>query len=474
MAVVDGAVVGADGPPIPPRRRGGRRPTVTSAFGSGRREAHDASGFYRRFAPPSLSGDDIVAPAGPTDVIHHGDARSMVEVPTSSVALVVTSPPYFAGKEYEADLGRDGVPASYLEYLQLLRDVFCECARVLEPGGRLAVNVANLGRRPYRSLSSDVIAILQDDLGLLLRGEVVWVKGRAQTGSCAWGSFQSPANPVLRDVTERVVVAAKGRFDRAPGPRARREAGLPSEATITRDEFLEATTDVWELAPERASRVGHPAPFPVELPQRLIELYTYRGDVVLDPFMGSGTTAVAALRCGRRYIGYDTDRAYVRAARRRVAAEAGRAVEPRIKGGGTEAARRGGRRATEVAAVAVREAGFSDLEGPLSVRGTGVEVALSACDRRGRRWFFMVCGGFTTGRRGLARAETLWRTIGEAAVLHQVVPTVPLVVLTTEVPRQGPAAKALEAVTGRGRPLRAVVDLADREAPARLRHLARR
>src|SRR3546814_3061546 len=98
------------------------------------------------------------------------------------------------------------------------------------------------------------------------------------------------------------------RSDRAVKPSVRAARGLPAEPTTTADEFMDATLDVWELAPESATRVGHPAPFPVELPQRLIDLYTYRGDVVLDPFMGSGTTAVAAVRTGRHYLGYDTDR----------------------------------------------------------------------------------------------------------------------------------------------------------------------
>ncbi len=181
---------------------------------------------------------------------------------------------------------------------------------MLEPGGRIAVNVANLGRRPYRSLAGDVTEILQD-LGLLLRGEVIWWKGRAAGGSCAWGTFQRPSNPVLRDVTERIVIASKGRFDRALKPGQRLAAGLPSTGTISRDEFLEATTDLWEIAPESATRVGHPAPYPIELPKRLIELYTYESDAVLDPFMGSGTTAVAALRTNRHYIGFETDRSYV-------------------------------------------------------------------------------------------------------------------------------------------------------------------
>ena len=109
---------------------------------------------------------------------------------------------------------------------------------------------------------------------------------------------------MVRDITERVVIASKGRFDRAKGRPERERSGLPSESTIDADEFMAATLDVWDIPPESARRVGHPAPFPVELPQRLIELYTYRDDLVLDPFLGSGSTAVAAARTGRRWAGY--------------------------------------------------------------------------------------------------------------------------------------------------------------------------
>ncbi|MGH2730195.1 MAG: DNA-methyltransferase, partial [Actinomycetota bacterium] len=314
-----------------------RRPTSTSNFGVGRRESHDATAFYSRFTVPEISSDDTVA-VNPDDVldrIYSGDARHMPELADSSIALVVTSPPYFAGKEYEEALGHGTIPGSYVEYLEMLSDVFSECAAKLEPGGRIAVNVANLGRKPYRSLAADVTSILQDRLGLLLRGEIIWVKGKGASGSTAWGSFQSAANPVLRDLTERIVVASKGRFDRAKSRRARAQRGLPSEGSIFKEDFMEATTDVWDIPPESATRVGHPAPFPVELPQRLIELYTYRADVVLDPFMGSGSTAVAALRSERHFVGYDTDEDYVVAATRRVEEEratlaAARTIGPRV------------------------------------------------------------------------------------------------------------------------------------------------
>jgi site-specific DNA-methyltransferase (adenine-specific) len=299
-----------------------RRPaTVTSDFGSGRRESHDSSPFYDRFAAPHISDEDSVTSPVMLDRLFVGDAREIGndQVADDSVALVVTSPPYFAGKEYEADLASGQVPASYADYLTMLREVLAVCLRKLESGGRLAVNVANLGRKPYRSLSADVISILQDDLGMLLRGEVIWQKARGANGSCAWGSYRSPHNPVLRDVTERVVIASKGRFDRAIKRELRREKGLPHEPSITTEEFLEGTIDVWEIPTESASRVGHPAPFPVALPRRLIELYTYRGDLILDPFVGSGTSAVAAVETGRHYVGFDTEPSYIEIAEQRVA-----------------------------------------------------------------------------------------------------------------------------------------------------------
>ena len=304
--------------------------TRTRSFGTGNRESHDASAFYDRFVAPELSDDETVNSCAAADTLVCADARAMAGVDDNSVALVVTSPPYFAGKEYEEALGEGHVPGSYLEYLTMLRDVFAECRRVLEPGGRIAVNVANLGRKPYRSLAGDVTTILQDDLGLLLRGEIVWKKAKGAAGSCAFGSFQKASNPVLRDLTERVVVASKGRFGRAIEPKRRVAMGLPHVSTISKEEFLAATLDVWEIRPESARRVGHPAPFPVELPQRLIRLYTYLGDVVLDPFLGSGSTAVAAAQADRRYVGYDTDPEYIALAERRLADEADAEEAPSI------------------------------------------------------------------------------------------------------------------------------------------------
>jgi site-specific DNA-methyltransferase (adenine-specific) len=295
--------------------------TSTSAFGSGKRESHDSSRFYGRFPGPVISADASLQAPVALDRLFCQDARTItdLQVADASVALLVTSPPYFAGKEYEADPGRASVPRSYHEYLEMLGEVLERCLPKLEPGGRMAINVANLGRRPYRSLSADLIKILQDDLGMLLRGEIIWVKARGAGGSCAWGSFRSAANPVLRDLSERVIVASKGRFDRALSRAERARRGLPHVSTMSTEDFLESTLDIWEIPPESASRVGHPAPFPVALPRRVIELYTYQSDLVLDPFIGSGTTALAAAETGRHYVGFDLDPDYLKIAEERLA-----------------------------------------------------------------------------------------------------------------------------------------------------------
>ena len=475
-----------------PDPRGGRvrRATATARFGSSRRESHDATGFYERFVAPELSDDATVVRSKKKDVIYRHDARDMGVLESNSVALVVTSPPYFAGKEYERSLGQNGVPGTYFEYLDLLHAVFAECKRVLEPGGRIAVNIANLGRRPYRSLAGDVTEILQD-LGLLLRGEVVWWKGRAAGGSCAWGTFQRPSNPVLRDVTERIVIASKGRFDRALKPEQRLGAGLPSTATISRDEFLEATTDLWEMPPESATRVGHPAPFPVELPKRLIELYTYENDVVLDPFMGSGTTAVAALQTRRHFIGFDTDRSYVTRAKVRVAAERerlGRAEDPAsspfraylpaIRSGDETVnfpagAIREGRQAKDFARLLLQSCEFVDIRSDVKLSRMGIELSFLASDQTGDEWAFDVSGTFSSSRAGLRRTDTLWKTLAKAAVLHQGRRDLPLVLLTTDAPTPGTAGSAaLDALRHPGGPVFDLVELLESRDHERLRRYA--
>ena len=269
--------------------------TKTRSFGSSKREGHDSAEYYARrmMGRAEISKDRTVNTPTVTDQIFCRSSEDMHELPDSSVALMVTSPPYNVGKEYDEDL-------SIEEYFGLLESVFRETFRVLQPGGRACVNVANVGRKPYVPLASHV-NILMHEIGYFMRGEIIWVKARGASGSCAWGSWRSANNPTLRDVHEYVLVYSKGRFDRA----------LKGENTVGRDAFMRDTLSVWEIPPASARKVGHPAPFPVELPKRLIELYTYQDDLVLDPFCGAGSACAAAAELGRHYVGYDIEQSYV-------------------------------------------------------------------------------------------------------------------------------------------------------------------
>jgi len=251
-----------------------------------------------------------VCPEALTGRIVCGDSRTALrEVPEGCVGLVVTSPPYGVGKQYDDPvLAHDGL-------LELIRAVVVECYRVLEPGERIAINVANLWRKPWVPFSAHVAELLCE-LGFVLRGEIVWVKtSEAARSSCRWGSWASATNPCLRDTTERIVVASKGSLGRMPDKRTRKVLGLPWEDTILAEDFREWSVDCWRMRPAVATRVGHPAPFPVELPRRLIKFYTFRGDVVLDPFAGSGTSCVAAVQTDRRWLGIEQDPGYVELAR---------------------------------------------------------------------------------------------------------------------------------------------------------------
>ncbi len=236
------------------------------------------------------------------DHIFCTSAEAMTDLPDCCVHLMVTSPPYNVGKEYDDN-------RTLTEYLAFLERVWKETWRVLVPGGRMCINVANLGRKPYIPLHT-YIAGQAIRLGFLMRGEIIWNKAASASPSTAWGSWKSAANPTLRDVHEYILVFSKGSFKRQnPTQRA---------STITRDEFLEYNKSVWSCPAAPARKVGHPAPFPAELPRRLIQLYTFEGEVVLDPFMGSGQTAIAALKSGRHYVGYEIDKEYVALARERI------------------------------------------------------------------------------------------------------------------------------------------------------------
>src|SRR4030042_1297001 len=290
-----------------------RRRTSTSTFGISGRESHDSAPFYAsrlyQHQPQEEKGD-FIENTIPTEYLDHifcSSAADMSQLPDGCIHLMVTSPPYNVGKEYDEDM-------TLAEYLAFLNGVWAEVFRVLVPGGRACVNIANLGRKPYIPLHAWVIDHLLR-LGFLMRGEIIWNKAASSSPSTAWGSWKSATNPTLRDVHEYILVFSKGAFKRH-NPQQR-------ENTISREEFLEFTKSVWPFPAEPARKIGHPAPFPVELPTRLIQLYTFKGDVVLDPFMGSGQTAIAALKASRHYIGYELNPEYVNLANARIMKAAG-------------------------------------------------------------------------------------------------------------------------------------------------------
>jgi len=284
-----------------------RRGSKTSDFGVSKRESHDSSVFYDRRIYEEREIDEELpeiekeVPCEVLDKVLCQNSRDMHNIPDSSVHLMVTSPPYNVGKKYDLDL-------SSAEYVELLKDVFSEAYRVLVTGGRACVNVANLGRRPYLPVHKFVMDTMLS-LGFLMRGEVIWNKGAGTGVSTAWGSWRSPSNPVLRDAHEYILIFSKQKFSRK---------GIKKRPTISTHEFLDYTRSVWSFQPESAMQVGHPAPFPVELPYRCIQLYTYEGDTVLDPFCGVGTTAIAAIKTGRHYICLDNNPEYVEKARSRI------------------------------------------------------------------------------------------------------------------------------------------------------------
>jgi DNA modification methylase len=282
--------------------------TRTSAFGTPGRISHDASPFYagKLYSQmPQEQATDYVENLIPEKHLNQIFCKSseiMSELPDNSIHLMVTSPPYNVGKEYDRDI-------TLKEYLEFLGRVWREVHRVLVPGGRACINVANLGRKPYIPLHAYIIQQMLG-IGFLMRGEIIWAKGASASASTAWGSWRSPANPILRDVHEYILIFSKAGFSRK-NPAKRR-------ATISREEFLEFTKSVWTFPAVSANSVGHPAPFPDELPRRLIQLYTFEEDVVLDPFMGSGSAAIATLQGNRHYIGYEIEPEYVQLAEKRI------------------------------------------------------------------------------------------------------------------------------------------------------------
>lgn len=294
---------------IPMKSNSIKKGTRTSSFGVSKREGHDSSQFYnsklyegnhnkvkktKRPREQRIADKDI-------DRIFCKSSEKMDELPNNSIHLMITSPPYNVTKEYDDDL-------TLKEYLDLLKRVFKETYRKLVVGGRACINIANVGRKPYIPLNSYIIQFMLK-IGYLMRGEIIWNKSASSGTSTAWGSWQSAANPTLRDVHEYIMIFSKEDFSRKKEDK---------ENTIKKEEFLEYTKSIWSFQSVSAKKVGHPAPFPEELPYRLIQFYSFKSDVVLDPFCGAGSTCLAALKCGRHFVGYDIEQKYVELSNKRI------------------------------------------------------------------------------------------------------------------------------------------------------------
>lgn len=286
--------------------------TKSSPFGTNGRVNHDSSKFYDSKLYKELSINNKVSKETtpfPEELLNTtilGSAEDMSKIPDNSLHLMITSPPYNVSKEYDEDL-------SLSEYLAMLKKVFTETYRVLVNGGRACINVANLGRKPYIPLS-DHISRIMIEIGFNMRGEIIWNKAASASPSTAWGSWMSASNPILRDVHEYILIFSKGDYKRH-----REEAEIKNKKnTISKENFIEWTKSIWTFNAESAKKVGHPAPFPIDLPYRLIQLYSFELDIILDPFMGSGSTAIAALESDRKYIGFEVNKNYIELADERI------------------------------------------------------------------------------------------------------------------------------------------------------------
>ena len=233
------------------------------------------------------------------------------QIPDNYASLMITSPPYSVGILY--DNYNDNM--NYFEYLKWLKNVFLECKRTLRVGGRFAINMATITNRQedkdkeYIRILGKYLGNMMEEIGMLPFAEIIWSKQDAAGKKTAWGSFTSSSCPIIRSTHEFIYVFSKEQF---------RLDGDSELSDMTPEEFNEYTFSTWSIQPETSRNIDHPVPFPIELVKRIIKLYSYRGDVVLDPFNGSGTTCLTAYLLGRQYIGIDNSKKYCDFAENRI------------------------------------------------------------------------------------------------------------------------------------------------------------
>jgi len=239
------------------------------------------------------------------DRIICGDSRQVLKsIPNDSIDLIFTSPPYNFNRDY--DKYDDDIPLT--RYFNNLFTVFKECVRVTKFGGRIVVNIQPLWSKNIPT--HHIISNFFIENNMIWRGEILWEKNNFNCGYTTWGSWKSPSSPYLRCSWEFLEIFCKGTV---------KHVGDPRNADITTNEFKEWVYAKWNIPPEQkmVKKYGHPAMFPEELARRVLKLFTFRGDVVLDPFNGVGTTTKVAKQLGRKYIGIDVSERYTKIARNR-------------------------------------------------------------------------------------------------------------------------------------------------------------
>jgi DNA modification methylase len=238
--------------------------------------------------------------------IYCGDACDVMNehIQDESVHLIITSPPYNVGIDY--DNHNDSL--DYKSYLSNLFKVWECCYQKLVKGGRICINVSTVKvNTEYYSLTTDIVNQMRE-LNLIMRGDILWYK-QVCSSRTAWGSWKSPSNPNIIQNYEFVLVFSK---------ETKKLEGDKERIDITKEEFTQYSNAFWHINPESATKIGHPCPYPEELVYRLIKFFSYKGNVVLDPFCGSGTTCVVAKKTGRQYIGIDKSEKYVEIAEKRL------------------------------------------------------------------------------------------------------------------------------------------------------------
>jgi DNA modification methylase len=258
--------------------------------------------------------------------LYCGDSRHMKELEDKSVHLVITSPPYFDLKSYDnGDVSKDtqlGSPKNYDEYISNLNKVWQECLRVLTPDGKLCINImpvflsgkeTTFGRRGTKLVITDIERFIDSTKEAYLHSLYIWDKRNSSRFS-SFGSYPYPTNIFSTFPFEWIIVFCK---------KGKREHKLTKDmkekSKITQKEWSSwAINSIWTMNPAKAKEIGHPAPFPEELPRRLIKLYSFKGDVILDPFVGSGTTVKVARELGRKGVGYDINPDYIKLAEKRL------------------------------------------------------------------------------------------------------------------------------------------------------------